>query len=122
MKLRVSTLKKSSDFKIVTSKGSKAHSESFLLFYQPSSRTDMYLRIGFTASKKIGGAVQRNLSKRRMKSLSYEVLRFYNLSNYDLVIIAKIGMIKKKYGDIAAEMKLCIKKIFYHETQNDFNV
>lgn len=57
-----------------------------------SDKTSETTRIGYTASKKVGGAVERNRAKRRLRSIVFMKLKNI-LTNYpafsgDLVIIA----------------------------------
>lgn len=46
------------------------------------------IRIGFTASRKVGNAVQRNRAKRRLRALANEILPLYYSEGYDYVFIA----------------------------------
>src|SRR5262249_17417257 len=47
------------------------------------------IRVGFTASKKVGGAVQRNRARRRLRALAREVLANEAAPGYDYVLIAR---------------------------------
>jgi len=46
-------------------------------------------RMGFTATKKIGGAVIRNRAKRRLREAARELLPQYGLAGCDYVFIAR---------------------------------
>lgn len=47
------------------------------------------IRVGFTATKRIGNAVVRNRAKRRLRALARCVLPQYGLPGYDYVFIAR---------------------------------
>lgn len=49
------------------------------------------IRVGYTASKKIGGAVDRNRAKRRLRALAREILPDLAEPGWDYVLVAKPG-------------------------------
>ncbi|MAV46725.1 MAG: ribonuclease P protein component [Alphaproteobacteria bacterium TMED89] len=55
------------------------------------------VRVGFTASKKVGNAVARNRAKRRLRALSAELLEGSAQPGCDYVWIAKRGTVKAPY-------------------------
>lgn len=84
------SLKKREEFKKISHQGKRWVTLAFILQYLPQDQ-ELGLnksRFGFTASRKIGGAVQRNRARRRLK----EVVRL-NITharvNNDYVLIAR---------------------------------
>ncbi len=68
------------------------------------------VRIGFTASRKIGGAVVRNRMKRRFRALAREVLPHAGIAGADHVLIGRGGGIERDYAALKAELaKACAK-------------
>ena len=77
-------------------------------------RDSLYLKFGFTATKKIGNAVKRNRAKRRMRSLISVFLKesaflFDDTSTY--ILIAKKSLIKASFYDLKVEMRECLNKL-----------
>ncbi len=63
------------------------------------------LRLGFTASKKIGNAVVRNRAKRRLRAAAYALLPLSGRGGHDYVLVARAGILTRDFaalkGDIA---------------------
>ena len=95
--LPVETLKTNSDFRRAYARG-KSYTNPALVMYVRKNRAGS-CRIGITASKKIGNAVQRNRARRVIR----EAFRQVNLplkGNYDVVFVARTKTVYKKSTDI----------------------
>lgn len=95
--LPVETLKTNSDFRRAYARG-KSYTNPALVMYVRKNRAGS-CRIGITASKKIGNAVQRNRARRVIR----EAFRQVNLplkGNYDVVFVARTKTVHKKSTDI----------------------
>lgn len=68
-----------------------------------------YTRVGLTATKKIGGAVQRNRARRVIRAALFEVLP-YNVGSYDLVFVARGQTTRCKSGEIVKAARQLLKK------------
>ena len=93
----VETLKTNSDFRRAYARG-KSYTNPALVMYVRKNRAGS-CRIGITASKKIGNAVQRNRARRVIR----EAFRQVNLplkGNYDVVFVARTKTVHKKSTDI----------------------
>ena len=70
------------------------------------------IRIGFTASKKIGNAVARNRAKRRMRAVVRAVLPELGQAGWDYVLVAKPqATIARDYGDLRADLTRALTQI-----------
>ena len=80
------TLSKRSDF-VAASKAEKYVGKSVIV--QARSNSLETIRVGNTASKRVGNAVKRNRAKRRMRAAMAETLAFYGTSGTDYVLIGR---------------------------------
>ena len=66
------------------------------------------IRVGFTASRKVGNAVARNRARRRLRAVAREVLGHAEPGN-DFVLIARPATVERDYqalvGDLVAGLK-----------------
>jgi ribonuclease P protein component len=69
-------------------------------------------RVGFTASKKIGNAVQRNRAKRRLRALAREVLAAKARPGWDYVLVARPGAtVTRAYADLCADLQSALASV-----------
>lgn len=81
-------LKRRAEFLRVAAKGRKAAVHGLVL--QALHRMDdAGLRIGFTVTKKVGNAVIRNRTRRRLKEAARLLLRERDVKGYDIVLIGR---------------------------------
>ena len=80
------TLSKRSDF-VAASKAEKYVGKSIIVQARPNALQN--IRVGYTASKRVGNAVKRNRAKRRMRAAVAETLAFYGTSGTDYVLIGR---------------------------------
>ena len=66
-------------------------------------------RIGFTITKKIGGAVIRNKIKRRFRTIIREIFTKYLKKNYDYVIIANKKSLIMDYKELKSDVIKTVK-------------
>lgn len=63
------------------------------------------VRIGFTASRRVGGAVERNRAKRRLRALVREIFPEQAQGAFDYVLIAKTYCLSRNYEKMRNELK-----------------
>ncbi|RLA72012.1 MAG: ribonuclease P protein component [Epsilonproteobacteria bacterium] len=98
-------MKQNREFQFVYKRGKSAHAHSLVLFYLPSAYDK---KIGYTASKKVGNAVVRNRSKRRLRALFTEYSAQINSGQY--VLVAKAAISKTSYESLKQEYKKVLTK------------
>ncbi len=69
------------------------------------------LRVGFTATKKIGNAVTRNRARRRLRAAVDDVLRGSDVSGADLVVVARQGTIARPFNDLKDDLRAALKRL-----------
>jgi ribonuclease P protein component len=84
----------------------------FLLQARDRQDGEAAVRVGFTASKKIGNAVARNRAKRRMRALAREVLAPLARAGWDYVLVARPGAtVTRGYADLCADLTLAVAQV-----------
>ena len=84
---RLTRLTRRSEFLKVASRGRKAARPGLVLQAMPQPEGG--LRLGFTATKKIGNAVTRNRAKRRLREAARLMLGAAPPAGWDLVLVAR---------------------------------
>ena len=103
------TLVKRADF-IAASKAEKFVGNSIIV--QARYNASENIRVGYTASKKVGNAVVRNRAKRRMRAAAMETLAQYGTAGADYVLIGRAKTTcTVKFEDLKFELTRAIKKL-----------
>jgi len=69
------------------------------------------MRVGFTASKKVGNAVVRNRAKRRLRALVREVLADSGTPGHDFVLIARQTTPSRPYAELRRDLLFSLKRL-----------
>jgi ribonuclease P protein component len=107
---RVSTLKKRADF-LAANSGKRASTPGFLLLVRNREDGDPAIRVGFTVTKKIGGAVVRNRMKRRFRALAREMLPAGGVPGCDHVMIGRANGIERDFGLLRSELAKALESL-----------
>ncbi len=93
----VETLKTNIDFRRAYARG-KSYTNPALVMYVRKNRAGS-CRIGITASKKIGNAVQRNRARRVIRE-AFRQIKLPLKGGFDIVFVARTKTVFKKSTDI----------------------
>lgn len=69
------------------------------------------IRVGFTASRKVGTAVERNRARRRLRAAVAEVLPELGQPGHDYVMIARRATLSRGYGDLLNDLRMALKRL-----------
>ena len=107
----ISTLKIRADF-LRAAQAKRHGAGSFLLQARRRGDTSAGIRVGFTASKKIGNAVLRNRAKRRLREIARMVLPAQGVAGWDYVLVARPGVtVSRDFAAMLTEMEMALQAI-----------
>jgi len=107
---RLVTIKKRADF-VAANGGLRATMPGFILLVRDRKDSDMGMRVGFTVTKKIGGAVVRNRMKRRFRALAREIVPAKGLAGADHVMIGRAKGIEREFGLLRNELVQALDRL-----------
>jgi ribonuclease P protein component len=67
------------------------------------------LRVGFTASKRIGNAVTRNRAKRRLRAAASQLLPLLGRGGHDYVLVARGTTVGRPYPALLSDITTALK-------------
>ena len=83
----------------------------FVLLVRDRKDGDPLKRVGFTVTRKIGGAVVRNRMKRRFRALARELMADHGFPGSDHIMIGRSGGIERDYALLRDELMRALKKV-----------
>ena len=76
-----------------------------------------HLRVGFTASKKIGNAVARNRAKRRLRAAAAALMPLYGRAGHDYVLVARTATITRPFDLLLEDVTQALRKAHLKQRQ-----
>ena len=90
-------IKKNEDFSLAVKKGKRISNNDYTIYIIDNNLN--HLRVGVSVSKKIGNAVIRSTTRRKMRVIVDTTLDFSKYSK-DIVVVAKKPLLDKSFKDI----------------------
>jgi ribonuclease P protein component len=100
---RLVTIRKRADF-LAANAGKRASTPGFILLVRDRQDADPSMRVGFTVTRKIGGAVVRNRMKRRFRALAREIVPANGFAGADHVMIGRAKGIERDFSQLKTEL------------------
>ncbi len=107
---RLGTIKKRADF-LAANAGKRASTPGFILLVRDRKDADTQMRVGFTVTKKVGGAVVRNRMKRRFRALAREIVAVKGHVGSDHVMIGRSKGIGREFSLLRSELATALDRL-----------
>jgi ribonuclease P protein component len=117
--LALVTLKKRSEFLRLRG-GSRCPTPGFVLETKPAaagSGPREYARFGFTVTKAIGGAVQRNRIRRRLRALVSLLAPANARPGHDYVLIARTAALERPFQELKKDLERAFQRVHHPAAQ-----
>lgn len=129
MVVTVVRLKRRRDFLRAARKGRKAVEKGVVMQVLTRENTliddekDDCVRLGFTVSKKVGNAVQRNRAKRRLRAAAEIVIPSQSCAGLDIVLIGRVHTLVRPFSALVTDVSRALKKAggLDHRFKPDFD-
>lgn len=108
------TLPRRADFLRVAATRRRCVTPGLILQVAPlpdSQRADAPLRVGYTASKKVGNAVARNRSKRRLREAVAKIMPQHAREGLDYVLIAREETTARPFDQLLADLRHALRRL-----------
>lgn len=108
------TLPRRADFLRVAATRRRCVTPGLILQVAPlpdAQRADAPLRVGYTASKKVGNAVARNRSKRRLREAVAKIMPQHAREGLDYVLIAREETTARPFDQLLADLRHALRRL-----------
>lgn len=116
---KITVLAKRSDFLRIAGANKKWVSDSMIVQVAKMPEPDasdfsddsLGIRVGYTASKRVGNAVQRNRAKRRLREVVRQLLWDKGKKGHDYVLIARTAILDMPFDQLIRDFSWCFKRL-----------
>ena len=112
--MRIATLKKRHDFLRVRAAARRWAAPGLVLQAAPMPEADTeqgLVRVGYTASRRIGNAVARNRAKRRLRAAVAHVMPASAQSGCDYVVIARAATLTRPFDALVDDLAAALARV-----------
>lgn len=107
----VERLRKRADF-LALNRARRQGTPTMLVQGRPRGDGQALIRVGFTCSKKVGNAVQRNRAKRRLREVARRLLPDYGRPGWDYALIGRAGMTAERpFDELQRDFRFALRKL-----------
>lgn len=78
--------------------------------YEKNEADDGF-RIGYTVSRKVGGAVERNRARRRLRAAAENVMAHHARPGHDFVLIGRRATLKRAFPALVGDLEAALRKL-----------
>jgi ribonuclease P protein component len=111
----IARLKRRAEFLRVAGKGRKSVTPGLILqaLRRPAGGDSgaAALRVGFTASRKVGIAVERNRARRRLRAATDRLMPLHAAEGHDYVLVARAETIRRPFAALLGDLEAALKQL-----------
>ena len=113
--MNVIRMKKRKQFLFVAEHGIRIVSGSIIIQACPNQLDN--IRIGFTVTKKIGNAVVRNRTRRRLRELGRVHPLIAKMTGFDLVFVGRLSTKDRPYPQLRRDLERGLQDVLVHNAK-----
>ncbi|HEC01435.1 MAG TPA: ribonuclease P protein component [Sphingomonadales bacterium] len=110
-KHKIPTLAKRRDFLRIAATRKKWVAPGMIVQMAEGTEDRSAIRVGYTASKKVGNAVRRNRAKRRLREVVRKSLWDRGVRGHDYVLIARSATVDMSFDQLIRDFNWCLKRL-----------
>jgi ribonuclease P protein component len=107
-------LKRRTDFR-AASRGTRASAGAFLLQTRPRG-DERGIRVGFTVSRQVGNAVERNRVRRRLREIVRLAAGAEMREGHDYVLIGRRAALALPFSEMQRELDMALRRVHAKDT------
>jgi ribonuclease P protein component len=111
MRAAVDGLTRRPEFLRVASRGRKYVTSGLILQACRRNVDAGPIRVGYTASRRVGGAVQRNRARRRLRAAVAAVMPQHARTGHDYVVIARAATVRRPYEALVQDLETALRRL-----------